>query len=63
MRENLIKEKNSDGLAGHFGWDKTFALVAEHYYWPQLQQDVKKFVQIFKVCQMVKGVKQNTGLY
>ena len=37
MRENLIKEKHSGRLARHFGRDKTFALVAEHYYWPQLQ--------------------------
>ena len=58
MRENLIKEKNSGGLAGHFGRDKTIALVAENYYWPQFQQDVMKFVQSCQVCQMVKGVKQ-----
>ena len=36
MRENLIKEKHSGGLAGHFGWDRTFYLVVECYYWPQL---------------------------
>ena len=62
MRENIIKEKHSGGLAGHFGRDKTLALVSENYYWPQLQQDVK-FVQSCRVCQMAKGVKQNTGLY
>ena len=28
-----------------------------------LQQDMKKFVQSCRVCQMVKGVKQNTGLF
>ena len=32
MRKDLIKEKHSCGLVGHFGWDKTFSLVAEHYY-------------------------------
>ena len=63
MSENLIKEKHSGGLAGHFGRDKTLALVSENYYWPQLQQDVKKFVQSCRVCQMAKGVKKNTGLY
>ena len=36
MRENLIKEKHSEGLARHFGRDKTIALVVENYYWPQL---------------------------
>ena len=50
MRENLIKEKHSGGLVGHFGQDKTFSLGAKHYYWPQLQQDVKKFLQICRVC-------------
>ena len=44
MRENLIKDKHSGGLVGHFGRDKTIALVAKKYYWPQLQQDVMKFV-------------------
>lgn len=32
MRENLIKEEHSEGLVGHFGRDKTIALVSEHYY-------------------------------
>jgi hypothetical protein len=25
MRENLLKEKHSGGLVGHFGHEKTFA--------------------------------------
>ena len=36
MRENLIKNKHSGGLIGHFVRDKTIALVAKNYYWPQL---------------------------
>ena len=32
MRENLIKEKHSGGLDGHFGKDKTISLVTENYY-------------------------------
>jgi hypothetical protein len=34
MRENLLKEKHSGGLAGHFGHDKTFAKLNESYFWP-----------------------------
>jgi hypothetical protein len=33
MRENLLKEKHSGGLAGHFGHDKTFAKLSEAYFW------------------------------
>jgi hypothetical protein len=58
MRENLIKEKHSGGLAGHFSHDKTISIVGERYYWLQLQQDVKNFVQSCRVCQMVKGNSQ-----
>ena len=32
MRENLIKEKHSGGLAIHFDRDKTIALVNKNYY-------------------------------
>jgi hypothetical protein len=35
MRENLLKEKHSGGLAGHFGHDKTFAKISEAYFWPE----------------------------
>ena len=44
MRENLIKEKHSGGMVGHFGQDKTISILREHYFWPQMSQDVKKFV-------------------
>ncbi|MDF3686366.1 integrase zinc binding domain-containing protein [Enterobacter hormaechei] len=40
MRLNLIKEKHSGGLIGHFGIDKTLSLLKEKYYWPQLYKDV-----------------------
>jgi hypothetical protein len=29
MRENMLKEKHSGGLAGHFGHEKTFAKLSE----------------------------------
>jgi hypothetical protein len=34
MRENLLKEKHSGGLAGHFGHEKTFVQLNNLYYWP-----------------------------
>ena len=37
MRENLIQEKHSGGLAGHFGIDKTLDQVSHFYDWPMMQ--------------------------
>jgi hypothetical protein len=50
MRENLVKEKNSGGLAGHFGHDKTFEKLSESYFWPGMRVDVKRFVDRCRIC-------------
>ena len=63
MRENLLKEKHSGGLAGHFGHDKTFAKLSESYFWPGMRVEVKKFVDRCRICQHSKGKKQNAGFY
>lgn len=55
MRLNLIKEKHSGGLVGHFGIDKALSLLKEKCYWPKMYNDVQKFVKICGVCQVVKG--------
>jgi hypothetical protein len=43
-RDNLLKEKHSGGLAGHFGHDKKIAQLNCSYYWPGMRADVKRFV-------------------
>jgi hypothetical protein len=63
MRDNLLKEKHSGGLAGHFGHDKTFAQLSSSYYWPGMRTEVIKFVNRCRICQHAKGKRQNTGLY
>jgi hypothetical protein len=37
IRDNLLKEKHSGGLAGHFGHDKMFAQLRNSYYWPGMR--------------------------
>ena len=63
MRENLIQEKHSGGLLGHFGQDKTFAQVSNFYFWLGMKHDVKNFVDGCKICQHAKGRRQNIGFY
>jgi hypothetical protein len=55
MRDNLLKEKHSGGLAGHFGHDKMYAQLSSSYFWPGMRNDVKKFVERCRIFQYAKG--------
>ena len=50
MRENLMKKKHNNGLARHFGHDKMFAKLRKSYFWPGMRTEVKRFVDICRVC-------------
>ncbi|GKV29618.1 hypothetical protein SLEP1_g38525 [Rubroshorea leprosula] len=63
LRDSIIWEAHNGGLAGHFGRDKTLALVKESFYWPKLEQNVIRHIQRCKVCHQAKTINQNTGLY
>jgi hypothetical protein len=63
MRDNLLKEKHSGGLAEHVGHDKTFSKLNGSYFWPGMRTNVKKFVDRCRIFQHTKGKRQNTGLY
>ncbi|KAJ0967944.1 hypothetical protein J5N97_024861 [Dioscorea zingiberensis] len=63
LRDFLIWELHAGGLAGHFGKDKTIALVEDRFYWPSLKKDVIRVVSQCRTCQLAKARKQNTGLY
>jgi hypothetical protein len=63
MRENLLKEKHSGGLVGHFGHEKMFMQLNGSYYWPRMRTNVKKFVNRCRIFQHAKGKRHNTGLY
>lgn len=63
MRGNLIKEKHSGGLSGHFGVEKTLEQLNRFYFWPRMKSEVEKHVRNCKVFQYAKGRSQNTGLY
>jgi hypothetical protein len=63
MRENLLKEKHSGGLAGHLCHDKTFAQLNSLYYWSGMRTDVKKFVNRCRIFQHAQGKRHNTELY
>lgn len=60
LRYFRLWEMNAGGLAGHFGRDKTIALVEDRFYWPSLKKDVSRIE--CRTCQLAKANKNNTGL-
>ncbi|XP_073120602.1 uncharacterized protein [Henckelia pumila] len=42
IREFLVRESHGGGLMGHLCVDKTYQVLLEHFYWPQIKHDVEK---------------------
>jgi len=40
------------------GIDKTYELVNQHFFWPKMSKDVKKYVSSCELCQRNKGNNQ-----
>ena len=62
MRENIIREKHYDFLGGHFGIDKITNMVKRSYFWPKMNNEVKKFIECYTIFQQAKGMTINQGL-
>jgi hypothetical protein len=63
MRENLLKENHSGGLARHFGHDKMFSKLNGSYFWLGMRTNVKKFLDRCRIFHHAKRKRKNTGLY
>ena len=50
MRELLVREAHEGGLMGHFGITKTFDILCDHFYWPNMKKDVAKICNKCIVC-------------
>lgn len=49
--EEILYHTHSDPLAGHFSIDETYRRVKIRYYWPQMFNDVRRYVQTCDDCQ------------
>ena len=51
------------GLMGHFGREKTYLLLSDHFYWPKMRHDVERLVQRCTTCHKAKSQLNPHGLY
>jgi hypothetical protein len=42
LRMLLLQEARGGGLMGHFGCEKTHAMLSTHYFWPRMYHDVER---------------------
>lgn len=55
LRTKLISECHDTPTSGHMGVAKTLKLLARHFYWPHMIEDVKKYVSTCMECQSNKA--------
>ena len=54
VRLLLLQEAHGGGLMGHFGMKKMEDILATHFFWPKMRQDVERFVLRCTTCQKAK---------
>jgi len=49
----ILQLAHATPLAGHLGVNKTFKRILNHFYWPGIKKDVKRFCKTCDICQKV----------
>ncbi|GJP49234.1 hypothetical protein CLOM_g8473 [Closterium sp. NIES-68] len=61
LRTLLIQESHDNPTSGHFGVDKTMKTLQRNYYWPNMADDVRKYVSSCTPCQIMKSSHQRAA--
>ena len=55
----IIKEMHSDLIGGHQGINRTVERIKLYTTWPNIVEDVTKYIKICETCQKMKHSKEN----
>ncbi|GJP63579.1 hypothetical protein CLOP_g20649, partial [Closterium sp. NIES-67] len=61
LRTLLIQESHDNPTSEHFGVDKTLKTLQRNYYWPNMADDVRKYVSSCTACQIMKSSRQRAA--
>eukprot|EP00253_Pinus_taeda_P022804 PITA_22804 len=59
----MIWEAHYGRAVGHFGVEKTVAVLQKYFCWPNLRQDVGKYIRSCTACAIAKPNIKKQGLY
>eukprot|EP00253_Pinus_taeda_P008020 PITA_08020 len=60
LKSSILAELHSSPIAGHSGFQKTYARTRRSFFWTGMKQDILTFVVECDVCQRHKGETVNT---
>ena len=52
--KTVLKENHNCAIAGHSGFNRTYARIRNKYYWPNMKTDIRKYIQECNSCQLNK---------
>ena len=59
LREDIMRVYHDEILGGHCGYLKTFHKIAQWYWWPNMQTDIKNWVKECTTCQAYAKVQRH----
>jgi hypothetical protein len=54
LKTKILLEFHSSPICGHAGIARTLARISAQFFWPQMKQEIKDFVQQCLICQQAK---------
>jgi hypothetical protein len=61
--KTILYNFHADPLAGHFGFHETYRAIGERYFWPQMGDDIKQYIQSCDACQRRKPAMKTEPLH
>lgn len=55
LRTQLLHDHHDANIAGHQGFDRTYASMHRYFYWPRMAVDIRNYVQSCDACQRNKA--------
>ena len=62
-RVNVIREAHTSLISGHFGVGNTFSQLQRYCYWPQMNENISKYIKGCVMCATSKPSNRKRGLY
>lgn len=54
LRMKILNENHDSPLGGHLGQDKTMEVLTRDWYWPDMQNTVRRYISTCDLCQRIK---------